>query len=224
MIAWRPTSWKAMFWAEWRARGGDADRREQPLRIVGRPLQHLHAAHRAADHREQLLDAQRVEQHGLGADHVADGDHRELQAVGLAGGRIGRRRAGGAAAAAEHVGADDEEAVGVERPAGPDQPGPTSRACRCADGTPAACWSMVSAWQTRTALDLLGVERAVGRCRRSPGPSIGAPESRRSGWLGREAACSRSLRSQCRPRSRRHSWRGLGGAKRAGCQRRLARR
>ena len=52
--------------------------------IARRPLQHLHAAHRAADDAEQALDAEAVEQHRLGAHHVADGDDREIE----------RRRAG----------------------------------------------------------------------------------------------------------------------------------
>ncbi len=124
MIAWRPTSWKAMFCAEWRGGGGDADGREQPLGIVGRPLQHLHPAHRAADHREQRLDAQRVDQHGLGADHVGDGDHREAQAVGPSGFRVDRGRTGRAHAAADHVRADDEVLCRVERAALADDLGP----------------------------------------------------------------------------------------------------
>ena len=118
MIAWRPTSWKAMFCAEWRGGRGDADGGEEPLRIVRRPLQHLHAAHGAADHGEQGLDAQRVDQHGLGADHVGDGDHRKAQAVGAAGLGIDRRWAGRAHAAADDVGADDE-VLAPGRAAGP---------------------------------------------------------------------------------------------------------
>ncbi len=71
-------------------RGSDADRREQPLGIVGRPLQHLHAAHGPADHRQQRLDSQVIEQQGLGPHHVGDGDHRKGQAIGFAGRRVGR--------------------------------------------------------------------------------------------------------------------------------------
>ena len=56
------------------------------LRILLRPQPHLHAAHGAADHREQGLDLHGLDKHGLGADHVGDGDDRELQPVGLAGG------------------------------------------------------------------------------------------------------------------------------------------
>ena len=57
----------------------------------------------------------------LGADHVADGHHRERRAVGRPGGRVGGRGPGGALAPAEDVDAHDEEPSGVERPPGPDQ-------------------------------------------------------------------------------------------------------
>ena len=71
MIAWRPTSWKAMFCAEWRAAAAIGTAREHALGIARRPLQHLHAAHRAADHAEQPLDAEMVDQQRLRAHHVA---------------------------------------------------------------------------------------------------------------------------------------------------------
>ena len=70
---------------------------------------------------EQLVDAEMVDQHRLRAHHVADGDDRQVEPVGLAGRRIGRGGAGRAQAAADDVGADDEEAVGVDDLAGPDQ-------------------------------------------------------------------------------------------------------
>ena len=62
-----------------------------------------------------------IDQHRLRAHHVADGDDRQVEPVGLAGGRIGRGRAGRAEAAADDVGADDEEAVGVDDLAWADQ-------------------------------------------------------------------------------------------------------
>lgn len=104
--------------------GGDRHGGEHPLGIAHRPLQHLHAAHRAADHGKQRLDAEMVEQHRLGADHVADRHQRQVEAPAPAGRRIGRGRSGGAEAAAEHIGADYEEAVGVDRPAGADEQRP----------------------------------------------------------------------------------------------------
>ena len=58
-----------------------------------------------------------IDQHGLRAHHVGNGDDREIQSPQLAGRGIGRGRPGRAHAAADHVGADDEVAVGVERPA-----------------------------------------------------------------------------------------------------------
>ena len=106
-----------MFCAEWRVAAGDRQRREHALRIGRGPLQHLHAAHRAADHAEQRVDAEPIDQHGLRAHHVGDGDDGKIQPPHLAGRGIGRGRPGRAHAAADHVGADDEVAVGVERPA-----------------------------------------------------------------------------------------------------------
>ena len=99
---------------------GDRQRREHALRIARRPLQHLHAAHRAAGDREQRVDAEMIEQHGLRAHHVADGDDGKFEAPGLAGLRIGRGRAGRAHAGADHVRADHEIALGVDRLAGAD--------------------------------------------------------------------------------------------------------
>ena len=101
--------------------GGDDDGVAHALGIGQRPLQRLHRAERAADHRGEALDAELVGEAPLRLDPVLDRDHRELGAPRLAGGRVGRRRPGRAEAAAKVVRADDEEAVGVERLAGSDQ-------------------------------------------------------------------------------------------------------
>ncbi len=98
-------------------RGGEWQGRKDSLRVARCPLQHLHPAHRASGHGKQRFDAEMVEQHRLGADHVAHCDHRKVQAPGLAGPRIGRSRTGGSHAGAQHVGADHEVAVGIDRPA-----------------------------------------------------------------------------------------------------------
>src|SRR5665647_1713514 len=84
------------------------------------PLQHLHASHRTPHGGEQLLDAEVVEEHRLGVDHVGDRDDGEVGAERPARGGVHRGRPGRAAAAADHVGADDEVLVGVEPLAGPD--------------------------------------------------------------------------------------------------------
>ena len=49
MMAWRPTSLKAICMGECSVRGGDGDARGHHLRVGDRPLQGLHAAHGAAD-------------------------------------------------------------------------------------------------------------------------------------------------------------------------------
>ena len=106
-------------------------------------------------------------------------------AIGLAGRRVDRRRAGRAHAAAEHVGADDEVAIGVDRPARADQRRPPAR----------------------LAGDRIGARRRTGRrsargrsgwrwtcprsaCRRSGRRSARAPSARR-----RRAAAARRRRS-----------------------------
>jgi hypothetical protein len=94
----------------------DRQCREHAGRIARRPLQHLHAAHRPAGNREQRLDTEIVEQHGLRAHHVADGDDGKIEAPRAAGFGIDGGRAGGAHAGPNHVGTDDEVALGVDRP------------------------------------------------------------------------------------------------------------
>jgi hypothetical protein len=103
--------------------GGAGDRHggEDGLRIGRRPLQRLHGAHGAAGDAEQLLDAEMVDEQLLRPHHVADGDDREAEAVGLAGARIDLLGSGRTHAAAEHVGADHEIAVSIEGQAGPDR-------------------------------------------------------------------------------------------------------
>ena len=167
--------------------------------IARRPLQHLHAAHGAAEHAEQALDPEPVEQHRLGAHHVADGDEREIEAPGRARRRVGRGRAGRAHAAAEHVGADDEVSDRC-RSAFRGRPwSPTSRACpspggcaphagrRSAHGRRARRWSAPRSARRRSG-------RRSARApapRRRPGATARPRRSARRGlpahWAGRPA-------------------------------------
>ena len=98
----------------------DGQRREHAIWIGGGPLQRLHAAHRTPGHAEQRLDAEAIEQHCLGPHHVRYRDDRKIQSPHFAGGGIGRCGPGRAHAAADHIGANDEVAVGVQRAAGTD--------------------------------------------------------------------------------------------------------
>ena len=83
-----------------------------------RPFEHLHAAHRAADHAEQPVDAEMFDQFDLCPHHVGDGDDRETESPGLAGGSE-VRRPGASHAAAQHIGANEKIAVAVEHAALP---------------------------------------------------------------------------------------------------------
>jgi hypothetical protein len=96
-------------------RAGGRHRREYALRIGHGPLQHLHAAHRAADHAKQRIDAKAVEQHRLRAHHVGNGDDGEIQSPRLAGRGIDRGRPCRAHASADHIGTYDEVAVDIDR-------------------------------------------------------------------------------------------------------------
>ena len=80
---------------------------------------------------------QSFDAYGNGYLEPADADR-----VATAG--VDRRRAGGAPASAEQVGADDEEAVGVDRPARPNQQVPPAGALGIsvvAGGVRVAGWS-----------------------------------------------------------------------------------
>ena len=73
-----------------------------------------HAPHRAADDSVEFGDTEMIEEQFLRAHHVKDGEGGEAQAVGFAGGGVNRGWAGGARTTAWHIGADDEEAAGVD--------------------------------------------------------------------------------------------------------------
>ena len=103
------------------APSGDNADDEGALDALGKqdgPLQGLHAADGAAQHQAQLADAERIEQAGLGADVVANGDEGKIGAVGLAGFRIDGAGPGGTVTGAQHVDADDEIVFEREHGAG----------------------------------------------------------------------------------------------------------
>ena len=95
-------------------RGGDGHGGEDAGGVERGPFQRLHAAQGAAEDREHLFYPQVIEQHRLGADHVADGDDGEFQAPGLAGLRVDLLRPGGSHAAAQDIDAKDAVTVRIQ--------------------------------------------------------------------------------------------------------------
>ena len=95
-------------------RAGDDDGVAHALGEVERPLQRLHGADAAAHHRGEALDAQVIRQARLRRHPVLHRHHGKVRAPGLASGRVDGRRAGGAEARTDVIGANDEEAVGVQ--------------------------------------------------------------------------------------------------------------
>lgn len=99
---------------------GQHDRARHPVGPADGPLQRPHPAHRPADHRRPAPHADGVGEGRLGGYLVGGGDLGPAAAPGSAvrcGGGGSRR----ALAAAEDVGAHDEQTVGVEDPPWPDQ-------------------------------------------------------------------------------------------------------
>ena len=195
---------------------------------VDRPLERPHAAHRAADDARPPLDAERVGERRLDRDLVADRDAREARAPRASRPGAVRRRARSSLAAAEHVRAHDEQAVGVDRATrarsrpshqpGVGCPGPAG---------PAAWLSPVSACSTSTALDASGASvphvsyatvtagqlaaglerqrlgRAVTNCRRPGGsPARHAPVTGGSAGLDAASPSGRPWRRGSRLRGR----------------------
>ena len=93
--------------------GGQGDRGFDAVGKARGPFEGLVAAGGAADDRAELLDAQPLDQPALDLGDVARRNRGEVGAVRLAGLPIEAVRAGGAAAAAEGIRADDEVLASV---------------------------------------------------------------------------------------------------------------
>ena len=100
--------------------GGDGHGQANHVRVRDGPLQDLHPAKGAADHGEELVDAEMLEEPLLHVHHVLDGDHGKVEPVGLSCFGIYGGGAGRALAAAKNVGADHEVLVRVQGLARPD--------------------------------------------------------------------------------------------------------
>ncbi len=97
---------------------GDGDDLADAVGMPGREGEGAESADRGTDGGVEFFDAEVVEEREMGVDNVGDIEMGEGGAEGLAGFGVDAGRAGGAVAAAEVVGADDKEAVGVDGFAG----------------------------------------------------------------------------------------------------------
>ncbi len=135
--------------------------------------------------------------------HVADRDDREPRPVGLARGRLDRRRSRGPLAAAERVRAHDEEALGVDRQPGADHalPPPWRRMTR-ADGTGRrGCLPSTrgrSGWRWRRRRRASPTSRRRRRSRRAP---LRPRERTADQWAGRRTGGDRRGRRDATRRS-----------------------
>ena len=100
---------------------------ECALNAVGmedRPVQRLHAADGAAQHKAEAADAERIEQARLRTDVVANADQRKIRPVDFACFGIDGPGPRGAVTGAQHVDADDEIVLQREDRAGSKDFGP----------------------------------------------------------------------------------------------------
>mmetsp|Transcript_6973 Transcript_6973/g.29526 ORF Transcript_6973/g.29526 Transcript_6973/m.29526 type:complete len:380 (-) Transcript_6973:1175-2314(-) len=142
--------------------GRDGDAMRQALGVAQRPVQGLHAAQAAAQHRRQLLNAEARDDSGLGIDPILHRDDREVRAPGPAGGRVEVHRAGRAEARAQIVDADDEELVGVQRLARADQVVPPAFAPRLARIGAGHVMAGVERMTHQHRVAALGIEPPIG--------------------------------------------------------------
>ena len=124
--------------------GADGDEAPDAFRELARETEGDQAAHRGA-HKMNAFYAQAVQQKGLEACLVCDLHVREAGAVGLAVRRAGGSGACGAVAASQVIGADDAEAVCVQRLAGADDAVPPALVVfRFPEGTDARDFRIVT--------------------------------------------------------------------------------
>ena len=100
---------------------GDRDDDFDALGVEGGEVDGEQTTDGGADDGVELGDAEVVDESELGIDDIASADGGERGAVGFGGSGVDGGRAGGAVAAAEVIGAEDEVFVGVEDFSGADE-------------------------------------------------------------------------------------------------------
>lgn len=99
---------------------GDGDDGADTVGVAGREGEGAETADGGSGNSVELLDTEVIEKGEVGVDEIGDVEVGKAGAMGLVGFRVDTGGAGGAVAAAEVVGTDDEEAVGVDCFAGAD--------------------------------------------------------------------------------------------------------
>lgn len=114
-------------------RSGNSDAAATDYNLISDPspyhtiVSYLHAAHTGAHARMEFIDTHVIQEKELGTHHVKYSENGESGRVTLAIRRVDRARTSRAIAAADDIGADDEELVGINVESRPNELFPPAR-------------------------------------------------------------------------------------------------